>query len=50
MALDNVKFRRPVLPGDQLRCEIEMVQLRGPTCKMRGEAYRRRASWCARPR
>jgi UDP-3-O-[3-hydroxymyristoyl] N-acetylglucosamine deacetylase/3-hydroxyacyl-[acyl-carrier-protein] dehydratase len=39
MSLDNVKFRRPVLPGDQLRCELEMVQNRGRTCRMKGIAY-----------
>jgi UDP-3-O-[3-hydroxymyristoyl] N-acetylglucosamine deacetylase / 3-hydroxyacyl-[acyl-carrier-protein] dehydratase len=36
MALDNVKWRRPVIPGDQIRFEIEVIQLRGRTCKMRG--------------
>ena len=39
MSLDNVKFRRPVVPGDQLRCELEMVQFRGRTCRMKGTAY-----------
>ena len=39
MALDNVKFRRPVLPGDQLRSEVEMIQFRGRTCRMRGVGY-----------
>ena len=39
MSLDNVKFRRPVLPGDQLRCELEMLQNRGRTCRMKGVAY-----------
>jgi UDP-3-O-[3-hydroxymyristoyl] N-acetylglucosamine deacetylase/3-hydroxyacyl-[acyl-carrier-protein] dehydratase len=39
MSLDNVKFRRPVLPGDQLRCEVEMVQFRGKTAKMKGVAF-----------
>jgi len=39
MSLDKVKFRRPVLPGDQLRFELEMLQFRGKTCRMRGEAY-----------
>src|SRR5919112_395430 len=29
MSLDNVKFRKPVRPGDQLRFELEIVQLRG---------------------
>jgi UDP-3-O-[3-hydroxymyristoyl] N-acetylglucosamine deacetylase / 3-hydroxyacyl-[acyl-carrier-protein] dehydratase len=37
-SLDNVKFRKPVKPGDQLRFELEMVQVRGPLCKMRGVA------------
>jgi UDP-3-O-[3-hydroxymyristoyl] N-acetylglucosamine deacetylase/3-hydroxyacyl-[acyl-carrier-protein] dehydratase len=36
MSLDNVKFRRPVKPGDQIRFELDVVQLRGPVCKMRG--------------
>jgi UDP-3-O-[3-hydroxymyristoyl] N-acetylglucosamine deacetylase/3-hydroxyacyl-[acyl-carrier-protein] dehydratase len=38
MSLDNVKFRRPVVPGDQIRFELEMVQFRGKTCRMKGEA------------
>jgi UDP-3-O-[3-hydroxymyristoyl] N-acetylglucosamine deacetylase / 3-hydroxyacyl-[acyl-carrier-protein] dehydratase len=39
MSLDNVKFRRPVLPGDQIRFELEMIQFRGKTCKMKGAGY-----------
>jgi len=39
MSLDGVKFRRPVVPGDQLRFELEMVQFRGRNCRMRGVAY-----------
>ncbi len=39
MAIDGVRFRKPVLPGDQLRFEVEMLQFRGLTCKMRGEAF-----------
>ena len=39
MSLDNVKFRRPVLPGDQLRMEVEMLQNRGRTCRLKGLAY-----------
>jgi 3-hydroxymyristoyl/3-hydroxydecanoyl-(acyl carrier protein) dehydratase len=27
-----------VLPGDQLRFELEMVQFRGKTCRMKGVA------------
>lgn len=38
MSLDNVKFRRPVVPGDQLRMEIEMLQFRGKIAKMKGVA------------
>lgn len=39
MALDNVKWRRPVTPGDQIRFELEMLQLRRHVCKMRGAGY-----------
>jgi 3-hydroxymyristoyl/3-hydroxydecanoyl-(acyl carrier protein) dehydratase len=38
MSLDNVKFRKPVRPGDQLRFELEMVQVRGKICRMQGTA------------
>lgn len=38
MSLDNVKFRRPVKPGDQLRFELDVLQMRGTMCKMRGQA------------
>jgi UDP-3-O-[3-hydroxymyristoyl] N-acetylglucosamine deacetylase/3-hydroxyacyl-[acyl-carrier-protein] dehydratase len=37
-ALDGVKFRRPVVPGDQLRFELELLQFRGRTCRMKGQA------------
>lgn len=36
MSLDNVKWRRPVTPGDQVRFEIEMLQFRRHVCRMRG--------------
>ncbi len=39
MSLDHVKFRRPVIPGDQIRFELEMLSFRGKTCKMKGEGY-----------
>ena len=38
MSLDNIKFRRPVKPGDQLRIELDVVHMRGSTCRMRGVA------------
>jgi beta-hydroxyacyl-ACP dehydratase FabZ len=36
MALDNVKWRRPVTPGDQIRFEVEVLQIRGRTARMKG--------------
>ena len=36
MSIDGVKFRRPVIPGDQIRFEVETVQVRGKTVKMKG--------------
>src|SRR5690606_24448933 len=39
MALDNVKWRRPITPGDQIRFELEMLQLRRHVCRMRGVGY-----------
>lgn len=38
MALDNVKFRKPVRPGDQLRLEVSVLQIRGVNCRMKGLA------------
>jgi UDP-3-O-[3-hydroxymyristoyl] N-acetylglucosamine deacetylase/3-hydroxyacyl-[acyl-carrier-protein] dehydratase len=38
MTLDNVKFRRPVKPGDQLRFELDLVKIRGMVCQMHGVA------------
>ncbi len=39
MALDEVKFRRPVVPGDQLRMEVTVVQNRGATVRLAGKAF-----------
>ena len=39
MAIDNAKFRKPVMPGDQLRFELEMQAFRRSTCKMSGRAF-----------
>ena len=38
MSIDNIKFRKPVRPGDQLRIEIEIVQLRARVCRIAGVA------------
>jgi UDP-3-O-[3-hydroxymyristoyl] N-acetylglucosamine deacetylase/3-hydroxyacyl-[acyl-carrier-protein] dehydratase len=37
--LDKVKFRKPVLPGDQIRFTVEMVFFRRGICRMKGEAH-----------
>jgi 3-hydroxymyristoyl/3-hydroxydecanoyl-(acyl carrier protein) dehydratase len=37
-SLNNVKWRKPVKPGDQLRFELELLQVRGMMAKMHGVA------------
>jgi len=37
--IDNVRFRKMVVPGDQLRCEVEMGSFRRSMCKMYGRAF-----------
>lgn len=39
MGMDNVRFRKPVLPGTQLVFELEMLRRRSNSCKMAGKAY-----------
>lgn len=36
--VDRCKFRRPVVPGDQLRIEAEILSLRPRVCKCRAKA------------
>ncbi|MDH3522199.1 MAG: 3-hydroxyacyl-ACP dehydratase FabZ [Acidobacteriota bacterium] len=36
--IDRARFRRPVVPGDRLDYEIEILRLRDTYCKLRGEA------------
>jgi beta-hydroxyacyl-ACP dehydratase FabZ len=36
--IDEARFRRPVVPGDQVRLTMEVLKLRARTCKMRGTA------------
>jgi 3-hydroxyacyl-[acyl-carrier-protein] dehydratase len=36
--IDSAKFRRPVVPGDQLRIEVTVLNWRSNACKMRGVA------------
>lgn len=37
--IDNVRFRKQVVPGDQLRLEVEIVKIKGPVGKGVGKAY-----------
>ncbi len=39
MGIDGAKFRRPVVPGDQIRFVLTLLKIRRGTSKMRGEAY-----------
>ena len=39
MSLDKVKWRRPIVPGDQIRFELELLSMRRHVAKMRGEGY-----------
>jgi 3-hydroxyacyl-[acyl-carrier-protein] dehydratase len=38
MGFDRVRFRKPVVPGDQLILELEMLKLRAKVVKMAGIA------------
>lgn len=38
MAVDKVKFRKPVVPGDQLILEAELIRLRSRTGQVKGRA------------
>ena len=35
--IENAKFKRPVVPGDQLRIEVDIIAHKGPVWKMHGE-------------
>jgi 3-hydroxyacyl-[acyl-carrier-protein] dehydratase len=37
-AVDGVRFRRPVVPGDQMRIEVKVLKWRGDFCKIEGRA------------
>jgi beta-hydroxyacyl-ACP dehydratase FabZ len=39
MSIDKAKFRQPVMPGDQLRLELEVIKIRVPIMKLDGKAY-----------
>jgi UDP-3-O-[3-hydroxymyristoyl] N-acetylglucosamine deacetylase/3-hydroxyacyl-[acyl-carrier-protein] dehydratase len=39
MQINNAKFRKPVLPGDQIFMEIEMVNKKSKVVTMKGKSY-----------
>jgi len=38
LSIEKAKFRRPVVPGDQLRLEVSVLQFRGNVWKFAGNA------------
>jgi len=38
-AIDNARFRRPVVPGDQLRLEIEIIKAKPRLSKVHAKAF-----------
>ncbi len=39
MSIEKVKFRRPVIPGDQLRLEVEAIRTGSRVWKLQGKAF-----------
>ncbi|MEM7655057.1 MAG: bifunctional UDP-3-O-[3-hydroxymyristoyl] N-acetylglucosamine deacetylase/3-hydroxyacyl-ACP dehydratase [Bacteroidota bacterium] len=39
VAIDNARFKKPVIPGDTLVLELELTALRRSICKMTGKGY-----------
>lgn len=39
MSIEKARFRRPVVPGDQLRLEVEVLRLRASHSKLAGRAW-----------
>jgi beta-hydroxyacyl-ACP dehydratase FabZ len=39
MAIDKAKFRRPVVPGDQIVFEIKPLRMGSKFCKIEGKAF-----------
>jgi 3-hydroxyacyl-[acyl-carrier-protein] dehydratase len=38
VAVDGARFRKPVVPGDQLKVEMTVLNWRGDFCKLEGRA------------
>ena len=39
MAIDKAKFRKPVIPGDQLIFEVKLLRNRGKSFQLAGKAF-----------
>ena len=39
MGIDEAKFRRPIVPGDQMRIVVEVLRRKAIVWKMKGEVY-----------
>jgi beta-hydroxyacyl-ACP dehydratase FabZ len=39
MTINNVKFRKPVVPGDQLKFTVNITKLKGTIGQIHGDAY-----------
>ncbi len=39
MGIDEARFRKPVVPGDQIRFELEVLRLKASVCKLQGKAF-----------
>ena len=39
MGIDKAKFRKPVVPGDQLRFELDVIKRRGTIYRFQGNAF-----------
>jgi len=39
MGIDEAKFRRPIVPGDQMRIVAEVIRRKSTVWKMKGEVY-----------
>lgn len=37
--IDNARFRRPVIPGDQLRLEVEVIRIKGNFGRVKAKAF-----------
>lgn len=39
VGIDNARFRKTVIPGDQLKITVNVLRYKNTICRMRGEAF-----------